>query len=173
MQLSRNTCPGLSHGSTLIDPSAIIHPSAILGVDGMSHKRLADGRISANQPHLNYLVIEKDVEIGPLTVVHGGSIGSTIIRQGSKIGTHVNIGHNAEIGAHCLIAPQTTIGGSTVIGDFCWIGMKVAIASHITICHFAVIGMGSVVVRDIEEPGVYAGNPCKWLKEYSFNKQPF
>ena len=35
----------------------------------------------------------------------------------------------------------------------------------IEICSNVIIGAGSVVTKDISEPGIYAGNPASFLKE--------
>jgi len=48
------------------------------------------------------------------------------------------------------------------------IGNRVKIGTNATllpvsICDDVVIGAGSVVTKDITEPGVYAGNPARWL----------
>jgi len=34
----------------------------------------------------------------------------------------------------------------------------------VTICDGVVIGAGSVVTKDITKPGIYAGNPAKFLR---------
>jgi acetyltransferase-like isoleucine patch superfamily enzyme len=49
------------------------------------------------------------------------------------------------------------------------IGRKVYIGSNstilpVSICDDVVIGAGSVVTRDITEPGTYVGNPARRLK---------
>jgi len=35
----------------------------------------------------------------------------------------------------------------------------------VSICDQAVIGAGAVVTKDITEPGVYAGNPARKLRD--------
>lgn len=52
---------------------------------------------------------------------------------------------------------------STVIGNDVSIGSNASILP-VRICDGAVIGAGSVVTRDIAEPGIYAGNPCRKLR---------
>jgi acetyltransferase-like isoleucine patch superfamily enzyme len=49
------------------------------------------------------------------------------------------------------------------------IGNKVSIGSNstilpVSICNNVVIGAGSVVTKDIDEPGIYAGNPAKFIR---------
>jgi acetyltransferase-like isoleucine patch superfamily enzyme len=51
------------------------------------------------------------------------------------------------------------------------IGNRVSIGSNATIlpvniCDNVVIGAGSVVTKDITQPGTYAGNPAKLLRTY-------
>ena len=48
-------------------------------------------------------------------------------------------------------------------------GARVCIGSNasilpVSICDDVVIGAGSVVTRDISEPGIYAGNPARFLR---------
>ncbi|KDE62463.1 hypothetical protein FUSO5_09670 [Fusobacterium necrophorum BFTR-1] len=52
-----------------------------------------------------------------------------------------------------------------IIGNDVWIGEGVKIKSGIKIGNGVVIGMGSVVTRDLEDYGVYAGNPAKLLRK--------
>jgi acetyltransferase-like isoleucine patch superfamily enzyme len=52
---------------------------------------------------------------------------------------------------------------STRIGNNVSIGSNATILP-VVICNNVVIGAGSVVTRDITEPGVYAGNPAKKIR---------
>ncbi|TFH69856.1 sugar O-acetyltransferase [Cellulomonas sp. HD19AZ1] len=91
-------------------------------------------------------------------------------------------GGRITIGADCLIGPRCSIytpnhaegrvrrleGWERVspvtIGDNVWIGGSVTILPGVTIGSDAIIGAGSVVMRDVP-PGVVAvGNPCRVLR---------
>ena len=52
----------------------------------------------------------------------------------------------------------------TKIGNHVSIGSNATILP-ISICDNVVIGAGSVVTKDIFEPGVFAGNPAKKIRE--------
>jgi acetyltransferase-like isoleucine patch superfamily enzyme len=52
-----------------------------------------------------------------------------------------------------------------VIEDFVWIGANVSIVPGVTIGEGAVIGMGSVVVSNVEPLKIYAGNPARQVGE--------
>ena len=51
------------------------------------------------------------------------------------------------------------------IGDNCWIGGSVTIVGGVKIGNNVVIGAGSVVIRDIPDNVVAAGNPCRVIRK--------
>ncbi len=53
----------------------------------------------------------------------------------------------------------------TTIGNDVWIGTNCLIKSGITIADGAVIGMGSVVTKDVGPYEIWAGNPAKLLRK--------
>lgn len=122
--------------------------------------------------------------------VYGCSIGDdTFIGPFVEIQKDVEIGKRCKIQSHSFVCELVVIGDDCVIahgvmfindlfatggparGDRAlWkstrIGNHVSIGSNATIlpvhiCDNVVIGAGSVVVRDIDEPGIYAGNPVR------------
>ena len=87
------------------------------------------------------------------------------------------------VGKNVLFGPAVTIAtvghpvcpelrkymytASVTIEDNCWIGANVTICPGVTIGQNSVIGAGSVVVKDIPENTVAAGNPCKVIRPIS------
>lgn len=53
----------------------------------------------------------------------------------------------------------------TIIGNDVWIGNSVLIKANIKVGDGAVIGMGSVVTKDIPPYEIWAGNPAKLIKK--------
>lgn len=53
----------------------------------------------------------------------------------------------------------------TIIGNDVWVGYNAIIKSGVTIGHGAVIGMGSVVTKNVGPYEVWAGNPAKLIKK--------
>jgi len=141
-----------------------IHRTVIIDVEGL---KVAIGKNNEKIQfiHTGGVQINSDVEIGPYTVIHKASMDMTIINKGVKIGAHCNIGHNNIIGENTIIAAGVMTSGSVKIGKNCWLGTGSLIRNGINICDDTVIGIGSVVVKDIKIPGIYAGNPAKYLRE--------
>lgn len=149
----------------IISDKCVIDKTAVIGVEGIKLANRPDGS-KLQFKHTGNIIIEDDVEIGACVIIHRASMTSTVIKRGVKIAAQVNVGHNAMIGEDTVIATRALVGGSTFIGKNCWIGLNVLIKNGISICDNVIIGMGSLVVKDITKPGVYFGSPCEYKKPY-------
>jgi acetyltransferase-like isoleucine patch superfamily enzyme len=117
-----------------------------------------------------------DVTIGPFVEVQSG------VRVGrrTKIQSHAFICEGVTIGQDCFVSHGVMFindtfdqgrpaGGdrslwkTTTVSDGVSIGTG-AVILPVRICASAVVGAGAVVTRDIEVPGVYAGNPARLLR---------
>ncbi len=136
----------------------------------------------------------KDVMVIEPSNIYGCTIGdNTFVGPFVEIQKDVTIGSNCRVQSHTFICELVTIGNDCFIGHGVmfindlfskggpaqgdknlWmsttIGNNVSIGSNatilpVTICDNAVIGAGAVVTKDITEPGVYAGNPAKFLRK--------
>ena len=146
----------------IIGRNCIIHETAVMDVDGIKLANCPNGS-KIKFKHTGNIIIEDDVEIGPLCVIHRATMDSTIIRKGVRIGSKVNVGHNAIIGENTVIASGAILAGSNY-GRHCWIGLNSVINQGLTICDNVVIGSGAVVIKDIIKSGIYVGNPARYLK---------
>jgi len=114
-----------------------------------------------------FLLIEKIVEIttgiripGECEIGKGlyiGHFGPIILNSQAKLGENCNLSHTVTIG----IVQTGDRMGVPVIGDRVYIGPHSVIIGGITVGDDAVIGAGSVVIHDIPEKGVVAGNPAR------------
>ena len=145
-----------------IDLSAVIHPTAVVGVDGARYLERNDTIIPI--AHIGNVVIRSSVFIGANTVIERGLIDSTIIHQGVRIGNLCLVGHNTEVGPDCIVTACVHIAGSCKIGANSWLGIGSVIRNGIELCDHVMLGCGAVAVKDIKEPGVFVGNPARFLR---------
>lgn len=147
-----------------IGKGVIIHAGTVIGADGFSYERNEKGELE-EFPHIGGVVIEDNVEIGSNTSIDRGTLDNTIIGKGTKIDNLCHIAHNVVIGKHCVIIAQSMIGGSTKIGDYSWIAPSVCIRDGIKIGKNVLIGMGSVITKDVGDGWVVYGVPGKKVRE--------
>jgi len=136
----------------------IIHANAAVGEDGFgfaTHKG-----IHHKIPQVGAVIIEDDVEIGACCCIERGTLGDTIIGQGSKLGDLVAIGHGTRIGEQCLLVPQVGVAGSTTVGNHCIIGGQAGLVGHINIGNNVMIGAQAGVTNDVPDGKNVFGAPA-------------
>ena len=111
-----------------------------------------------------FVEIQRDVRIGARTRIQSHSFICELV----DIGADCFIGHgvmfiNDRFGNGGPARGDRSLWESTVIGDRVSIGSNVTLLP-VKICDDVVIGAGSVVTRNIDEPGTYVGNPARKLK---------
>jgi UDP-3-O-[3-hydroxymyristoyl] glucosamine N-acyltransferase len=144
----------------------VIHAGTIIGADGFGYVRDTDGKY-LQFPQIGNVIIEDNVEIGANTCIDRGALGTTRIGEGTKIDNLVQVGHNVDIGKHCVIAAQTGISGSVIIEDGCSIGGQVGFGDHSHIKSGAVIGsQAGILPGKIVRPGVWWGTPIQPLEAF-------
>ena len=153
------------HKPHVIGNNVNIHDSVVFGVHGNTYCVCPDGS-KLNLKHMGNIVVEDNVDIEALSIVHRAGMTSTIIGEGSKVCVKCNVGHNCIIGKRTFLAPGVLLGGGTEVGDNCYLWQGVITRSNIKIGDRIIVGAGSVVLHDLEKPGIYFGTPAKYVKEY-------
>lgn len=111
-----------------------------------------------------FVEIQSNVIIGNRTRVQS----HTFICELVSIGDDCFIGHGVMF-INDLFAEGGPAGGDKTKWKKTQIGNQVSIGSNATIlpvsiCDGAVIGAGSVVTKNIEKKGIYAGNPARMIR---------
>lgn len=117
-----------------------------------------------------------NVFVGPFVEIQKGCV----IGRGSRIQSHSFLCENVTLGENCFIGHNVTFANdlfrsgapdpnadswiTIVIGDNVTIGSSATVLTS-SICHGAVIGAGSVVIRPITVKGIYAGNPARLIRK--------
>ena len=112
-------------------------------------------------PQFGGVIIEDDVQIGALTVIGRGAIDNTILKHGSKIDNSTFVSHNVIVGEDTFVVGESIMFGSSSTGKQVLISGNSTIRDGRHIGDKAVIGMGSVVTKNVETGAVVKGNPAK------------
>ena len=157
----------------------------------MTRPTLRSAGIRSVQFGANVTVVEP-VNIYDCTIGDGSFVGpfveiqrGVIIGKRCKIQSHAFICELVSVGDDCFISHGAmfindpfAIGGPARGNRDLWrhtrIGNNVSIGTNstimpVTICDGVVVGAGSVVTKPITEPGVYVGNPARFLRPISQN----
>ena len=105
----------------VVDPSAFVHPSAVLIGDVIVGPRAYIGPCASLRGDFGRIVVEeganiqdhcmlhgfpgKDTVVGPqVTVGHGAILHGCVVRRGALIGMNCVVNDNAEVGEHAVVA---------------------------------------------------------------------
>jgi len=140
-----------------------IRETCTIGGKGLGYYKNKDGSLE-HIPHLGKVSIGDNVHIFPFVNIDQGTLGTTTISNGAAIDHHVHIGHNSFVGLNSILVCGTVMGGGSKILNDCFVGGNTQIKPKCVIGNRVITGMGAVIVKDIPDNEVWAGNPAKFLK---------
>jgi sugar O-acyltransferase (sialic acid O-acetyltransferase NeuD family) len=108
-----------------------------------------------------------DLIIGDGSIIGYGCFISCNVHIGKNvlIQPNASIGHDSVIGEDSIISTCVTIAGATQVGRQTYIGMNVPVKEFCVIGSESIVGMGSVVLRDIPDSVIAMGNPARAMKK--------
>ena len=145
----------------------VILSGARIGQSGFGFVSSAAGHLKI--PQLGRVIIQDRVEIGASTAIDRGALSDTVIGEGTKIDNLVQVGHNVQMGRHCVVAAQTGIAGSCRIGDFVVMGGQVGLGDHTIVGAGARLGARCATVSGqvLDSGRDYGGVPAKPIREWA------
>ncbi len=141
-----------------------IHPNTVVGADGFGYY-FSDAQHN-KIPHPGGVIIDDDVEIGACSCVDRSKTGHTRIGRGTKIDNLVQVAHNVEIGAGCLLCAQVGVAGSTRLGNHVVLGGQVGVRDNIVLNDAVMVAACSCVPQDVEAGARLAGIPATDSRQF-------
>lgn len=159
--------------SCTVGPFSTIGPDVVLGegCDLISHVVL-DGRtrigarnvfhpfcaVGVAPQDLKYGGEPTETEVGDentireyVTISRGTVKGGGVTRLGSRnlLMASAHIGHDSQVGSHCILANAATLAGHVTIEDYATVGAFSPVHQYCTVGRHAFIGGGTIVTQDV------------------------
>jgi UDP-N-acetylglucosamine acyltransferase len=139
-------------GPTTLGAQNIVHPFAVLGGAPQDVKYkgaptklvVGDGNIIRE-----YVSLHRGTEKG---------LGITTVGDGNFFMAASHVGHDCSVGNHCTFANSALLAGHVQVADFANIGGNAAVHQFCRIGTRAMVGGGSIVVRDVVPYSMVYGN---------------
>jgi sugar O-acyltransferase (sialic acid O-acetyltransferase NeuD family) len=118
-------------------------------------------------------VVHPSADVGLGSSVGPGSVllAGTVLTADVVVGAHVAVmpqavlTHDDRVGDYVTIASGVRLGGGAVLSPGAYVGAGALIREGVTVGDWSLVGMGSVVLRDVPPGEVWAGNPAQFLRK--------
>lgn len=144
------------HDDVIIGKGNIIGPYAVIGSNGEIRGKDPRGFkgkviIGNNNVISEHVTIQRpfDAEC------------STVLGDNNIVMAHSHFGHDVNVGNNTEICTSTVLGGYVTIKDGAKLKIGCLIRNRITVGENAIIGMGAVVTKNVEDNSVVYGNPAR------------
>lgn len=110
-------------------------------------------------------IIEGNI-VGAGSIVCAGVVATVDVEIGEHTIVNLNttLGHEVKVGNFVTIAPNCSISGNINIEDDVHIGTGATLVEKIALRRGSVLGMGSVLSKDLEANKFAVGNPARVIK---------
>lgn len=154
----------------IIGNGVTVESGAVIGNESYQYCR--DEGILYKVPNIGTVIVGDNVEIGANSTIDRGTIGNTVIGNGTKIGNLVQVGHETIIGDNCMIVAQTGISAWAEIGNGVTVYGQAGITNFVHIGDNAIILAKSGVSKNVPDNSVMWGIPAEKSVEF-MRKQAF
>ncbi len=141
-----------------------IKSGTVIGQSGFGFERDENGD-PIRFPHLGKVMIGNNVSIGANNTVDRATLGATILEDYVKTDNLVHIAHNDVIKYGSLITAGAIFSGGVTVGEKTWVAPNTCFMQQITIGSNVTIGLGAVVLKNVDDYAVMVGNPAHKLEK--------
>jgi UDP-3-O-[3-hydroxymyristoyl] glucosamine N-acyltransferase len=146
--------------NVILGKGNIVYPYCVIGFPGFIRNFNND---------VKKIIIGSNNKIGCFSSIMSGNFSDTIIGNNNIIMNYVNIGHDVFIGDDNEIGANVIIAGYVSIGNLNKIKISSSIRNRLSIKNNNIIGMGSVLTKNIESNFLLYGNPAKIISNIKSN----
>jgi len=145
--------------------------NTVYKIDGQVDRRKLFNSLNIPEERLAIFVhplayLAHNVTLSPGCVIMPGvTISSnTVLGKCCRVMAGAFIGHDVEIAEHCFFAANSCVGSDTIIDEWSYFGFNCTTRGKLKFGKFSVVGIGSVVTKDVEPYSIVYGNPAKFQR---------
>lgn len=102
------------------------------------------------------ILMAANVNINPVSVLGNGIICNTAC----------SIDHDCIVGDFAHIGPNTVLCGHVTVGKHSFVGGNSVVKTSVSIGDNIIVGAGATVVKNLSQPGIYAGTPAIFIRAH-------
>jgi sugar O-acyltransferase (sialic acid O-acetyltransferase NeuD family) len=89
---------------------------------------------------------------------------NAVIDANTILNIACTVAHDTIVGKHCFLSPRVALAGFVQIEEQCNLGINATIINSISIVSKTQLGGGTVVTKNIQNSGLYVGNPQRFIR---------
>ncbi|GAA5081954.1 sugar O-acyltransferase (sialic acid O-acetyltransferase NeuD family) [Thermocatellispora tengchongensis] len=115
--------------------------------------------------------VSRSSTVGPGSVIMAQTVLTASVRVGPHVSVmpHVTLTHDDEVSGFATLAGGVRLAGSVRVETGAYLGAGALVGENLTIGAFALVGMGSVVTRDVPAEQVWLGAPARYVRPATVN----
>lgn len=118
------------------------------------------------------VIVSPNAYVSRTAMIGSGTIvmHHAVVNTGAVIGVNciLNTGslveHESSVGDHCHISTYAILNGQCRVGNRTFIGSHAVLSNNTEIADDILVSAGSVVLRSLDKPGTYIGNPLRKIR---------
>ena len=112
-------------------------------------------------------IVSVSARIGNGCLIFAGAVigADVIVGDFSDVMSNAVISHGCTIGDCSFVASGAMLGGEVRIGEACFLGLNCSVRERLLIGSRSILGQGSVILNDVLDGSVMAGNPARKIRD--------